>query len=476
MRAPYGHAPLPAEHLERLDEVLDEERGGDDGGNSPGGPLSSCAEAGGELLAADPLAGREEGHREEEEVVAGVEAVPEGGHGVGGGERASGAHVDVAGKPVRRLLVPSGGEDLQVRRGLELEDVDVVGVLPSDGIALVVKALESGVPDIVGSLGVLPGEVVLEADAEEGEPLVRVTLVPGRSVDEADTGTGGDEDRVVVLGIGGVQDGELSGSHYEEDHAGEGDEQGLECGPNLGGDLALGLSVGVVQEGSVSGGLVNGELVGGAGQDVGKAEGVPEELEEARHLLQGEPAALLGGAADLAPLGKALSVIEVPGNGVELDGQDHVRAGEVKVPPEVVDELAVEVAQDAVEDDEGRDDRLGDLAGEDEEEEVRSEGRNQLMDPLDAERELQQERPEQEGEQVLRLAVGEGGHHHAKGVAEEEAEGVRECVVIKADLVRQSSDLRLEDGGNKAHRGLGIGLERVNKVNTALDHGDRSRW
>jgi len=61
----------------------------------------------------------------------------------------------------------------------------------------------------------------------------------------------------------------------------------------------------------------------------------------------------------------------------------------------------VEVAKNAVSDDEGWDNSLGELRGEDFEAEVRKEGRYQLVNPLDTQGELEKERTEEEGEEVL---------------------------------------------------------------------------
>ena len=68
------------------------------------------------------------------------------------------------------------------------------------------------------------------------------------------------------------------------------------------------------------------------------------------------------------------------------------------------------------------------------------------MDPLEADGELEEEGAEEEGEEVLDLAVREVGHDETEGVAGEETESVGEGVVVEADGIGEGSDVSLDEG------------------------------
>lgn len=102
-------------------------------------------------------------------------------------------------------------------------------MVPADDLGVLVSPLVPGEPDVVGSLGILPGEVVLLPAKEERHPLVAVPLEK-REVG-LDPGGG------VVLRVRRIEDGELCTPHDEHRHANEGDEEGLEGGEEGGGSV-----------------------------------------------------------------------------------------------------------------------------------------------------------------------------------------------------------------------------------------------
>mmetsp|Transcript_11778 Transcript_11778/g.23476 ORF Transcript_11778/g.23476 Transcript_11778/m.23476 type:complete len:240 (+) Transcript_11778:145-864(+) len=194
------------------------------------------------LLASDPFARRDERHREEEHVVPRIEAVPERGESVGRHEAAAGAGVDVPSEPVGGLLVPGPRQFLEIGRRLEFEDVDVGGDVPALGVPLVVESLEAGVPQVVGSLGVLPGEVVLLAGEEQPQPAVAVAHDPGLRQDLL-----GQKGGNVALRVVRIEDGKLAAHDDENTEVQDRLEERRHRRPHVRRDLSLRLARLVVQ-------------------------------------------------------------------------------------------------------------------------------------------------------------------------------------------------------------------------------------
>lgn len=170
---PVGNGPVIRKQLERGHHILNDEGGAEHGHNTPRTPLATAGrKARSELLTANALTEGEDGDGKEEHVIAGVESMPEGTQAVGGGEATTGSDVNVTRKPVGGLHVPHGTQSLDIGGGLKFHDSNIAGGLPSLDIAFFIESLKSGVPNVIGTLGVLPCEVVLLTNEEESDPLV----------------------------------------------------------------------------------------------------------------------------------------------------------------------------------------------------------------------------------------------------------------------------------------------------------------
>lgn len=159
---PVGNSPVIRKELERSNHVLNNKGSAEHGNDTPGTPLASArGKKRSELLAADALAEGEDGNGEEEHVISGVESMPEGAETVRGHETSTSSEVHVTREPVGGLHVPHGTQSLDVGSGLELHNPNIASVLPSLDLALIVKSLEASIPNVVGTLSILPRKVVL---------------------------------------------------------------------------------------------------------------------------------------------------------------------------------------------------------------------------------------------------------------------------------------------------------------------------
>ena len=437
---PVGNGPVIRKQLEGGHHVLNDEGGAEHSHNAPRTPLAAAGrKTRSELLTADALTEGEDGDGKEEHVITGVESMPEGAQAVRGGEATTGSDVNVTRKPVGGLHVPHGAQSLDIGGGLKFHDSNIAGGLPSLDIAFIIESLESSVPNVVGALGVLPCKVVLLTNEKESDPLVQIALDPraGQELLGKDNGGG-------ILRIGRVEEGELAATDNEKSHSNDTDKESTEGRPNLTGDLALGLAIRVVEQTAVASVGVSLVLVGRAGKDGGKAEGVTEVLDDAGNLGNGPGSALLGGAVLLA-LRDEMSIVQIVRHGVKLDGDDHLRAGEVEIISQVVDVHAVQVTERHVRHEEDGDNGLGKLGREEDEHGIADQGGDHLMDPLLANGELKKEGTEKEREGMLDLAVGEHVHDNTKGVARKQAEGVIDGLGIEASGLGQT----LHIGGNE---------------------------
>ena len=236
---PVGNSPVIRKELERSNHVLNNEGSAEHGNDTPGTPLAT---AGGkersELLAADALTEGEDGNGEEEHVISRVESMPEGAETVRGHETSTGAEVHVTREPVGGLHVPHVTQSLDIGSGLEFHNPNIASGLPSLDLALIVKSLEASIPNVVGTLSILPRKVVLLTNEKQSNPLVQITANPrtGEELLGEDNGGG-------ILRIGGVKKRELAGTDNEKSHGNDTDKKGAEGGPNLTRDLALGLAI-----------------------------------------------------------------------------------------------------------------------------------------------------------------------------------------------------------------------------------------
>ena len=250
-----------------------------------------------------------------------------------------------------------------------------------------------------------------------------------------------------ILRIGGVKKGELAGTNNEKSHGNDTDKKGTEGGPNLTGDLALGLAIGIIQETAIAGVGVGLVLVSRAGQNGGKAKGVTEVLNDAGDLVDGPGSALLGGTILLAT-GEKISVVKVVGHGIKLDGDNHLRTSEVQIIAQVVDVHAVQVTESHVRHEEDGNDRLGKLGREDDEHGIAYQGGDHLMNPLLANGELKEEGTEKEGEDMLDLAVGKHVHDDAQGVAREKTKRVVDGLGIETSSFGQALHIAGDECGD----------------------------
>jgi len=160
---------------------------------------------------------------------------------------------------------------------------------------------------------------------------------------------------------------------------------------------------------------------------------------------------------------EALPVVQVVREGAQLDGEDHLRAGEVEVPTQVVEELPVEVPKHTVKHRKGGHQGLGLAEGKGKDQPVGSEGRDEVVDPLDPNRVLKKKSAHQEGENVPREAKGKLQHDQTQGVRQEETEGVAHRLLVHANEAGQGGGQFNEEGRDKNHRGANQGSKRMNK-------------
>ena len=430
---PVGNSPVIRKELECSHHVLNNEGSAEHGNDAPGTPLATTrSKTGSELLAADTLTEGEDGNGEEEHVVSGVESMPEGAETVRGREASTGSEVYITGKPVGSLHVPHGTQSLDIGSGFEFHNPNIASGLPSLDLAVIIESLEASIPNVVGTLGILPGKVVFLANEKQSNPLVQITVNPRTGQELL-----GEDNWGGILRIGGVKKRELAGTDNEKTHGNDTDKEGTEGGPNLTGNLALGLAIGIIQETAVASVGVGLVLVSRTGQDGGKAKGITEVLNNAGDLVDGPRSALLGSTILLAVREK-VSVVKVVGHAVKLDGDDHLRPSEIQIITQVVDVHAVQVTESHVRHEEDRNDSLGKLGGEDDKHGVADQRGDHLMNPLLANGELQEEGTEKEGKDMLDLAVGEHVHDDAQRVAREQTKGVVDGLGIETSSLGQT--------------------------------------
>ena len=118
---------------------------------------------------------------------------------------------------------------------------------------------------------------------------------------------------------------------------------------------------------------------------------------------------------------------------MEFLGNDHLAAGKVEIPPEVVDVGPVQMAEDAVSHDKDGDEVGVDPSGQDHKHEVDHDGREELVDPLHTEGELEQKGSREKGKDMTGLSVGQHVHDHSERIAEKETESVIACLDIESN-------------------------------------------
>mmetsp|Transcript_25849 Transcript_25849/g.53970 ORF Transcript_25849/g.53970 Transcript_25849/m.53970 type:complete len:310 (+) Transcript_25849:477-1406(+) len=308
--------------------------------------------------------------------------MPECRHAVGGKETTAGTNVNVLRQPIGSLLIPRGTQRLEVWRRFKLNHVNVVRYLPSLGIPLGVKSLESGIPNIIGPLRIHPGKVVFEPNEEKGQPRIPVTCVHrfGQHFLR-------DKNRGGILRIIGIQEGVHPRPDNEDSKTRETAEEGAHRGPHLTRDLPLRLPRLIVQKRPVAGVGVKFVLVRRTSEDGREAEGVSQKFDNSGEGRDGNVSAFLRRPILLSFVDQ-FSVVKIVSEGVELHGEHHLRSREVHVPSEIIDVLAVQVSAGDVGHHEYRDERFGHLGGENEEHDVDGQGTDQLVDPLDSDRKL----------------------------------------------------------------------------------------
>lgn len=336
-----------------------------------------------QFLAGQSFTHGQEGDTQKEEVVTGVKAVPKGRHAVGRDETATRAHVHVPGEPFGCVAVPFFREDLDARGGFKGQNVIVVVVIPAFGLALVIKAFETGVPDVAGAFGAFPSKVVLLTDDQETHPEVSETNDPCLLEE-----LGCQDDRGIVLWISGVQQGKVATGDNEKDKIDETGQEWLESRKDIARNLSLGCPILVVDVTPSTSLFVNGKFGRRTGNDIGKAKCVTKKLDQRREFLNRVLFALFRGAT-VPALGKDFAIVQVEGHHVEFLCNDHLGAREIQVIAKVVNVLTVQMGQDHV--DHGKDGDEGSrlFAGQDHEHTVGNERCDELVDPLDAENELQ---------------------------------------------------------------------------------------
>jgi hypothetical protein len=89
------------------------------------------------------------------------------------------------------------------------------------------------------------------------------------------------------------------------------------------------------------------------------------------------------------------------------------------VPAQIVDILAMQVSQDAIQHGKSGNNQDIGFAGQHMQEHVHYQCRQDLMNVLDTRGELQKEHARNKGIQVSHIAIGQGIHDHAHGIAQE---------------------------------------------------------
>mmetsp|Transcript_7988 Transcript_7988/g.22951 ORF Transcript_7988/g.22951 Transcript_7988/m.22951 type:complete len:251 (-) Transcript_7988:49-801(-) len=229
------------------------------------------------------------------------------------------------------------------------------------------------------------------------------------------------------------------------------------------------------EEAAIACAVVDGEFRSGSGQAVGEAEQVSQKFEEAGNLLQCVLRALLGGAVG-GSLGNHFSVVQVEGNHVQLLRDDHLGRGEVQIPTEVVDVLAVQMPQRHVRHREDWEHVGQRLSRQDEDHGVRQNCADHLVHPLNPHRELEQEGTYDERVCVSHVSVRNLVHDDAERVAQEEAENVRHGVNVHADRIRDDRHIILQERRGEDDRLFTDWLERVDEVQRRVDHRRYCGW
>lgn len=180
---------VEGEHHEGQNEVVEGNAGGDDTEDvvEPlvgAGRFPVLHHKAGSNLASDlAMDGGGGGDGEEEHVIAGVEAVPEGGDEVCEVEVERGrcAVVDVATQPEISRLVPALARVAQ-RLGRFVRDyTNVLDTIPLRFSCRFVNSIVTDPTHASGAFCDLPSKVVFEADPEERQPNLEVSVEPRRA-------------------------------------------------------------------------------------------------------------------------------------------------------------------------------------------------------------------------------------------------------------------------------------------------------
>mmetsp|Transcript_11049 Transcript_11049/g.16275 ORF Transcript_11049/g.16275 Transcript_11049/m.16275 type:complete len:405 (-) Transcript_11049:504-1718(-) len=314
-----------------------------------------------------------QGHGEEEEVVPRVEAVPEGRHGVGGGQAAVRARIHIPLQPALGALVPGARVLADVAAKLEAQDVHVGSTGPPNHLPFLVEALEAEASKDGGTFCQLPCKVVLEANHEEDEPAAQEELPIGLAA--------------LPFGIVQVGDGHLGGAHDVDGEAGDGDGQAAQAGQQAPrGAAPVGHALGAARRLALHRVRVVRVLKGWTGEDVGEVVGVAKVLEgggqrvDGKVLASGQDLVVVldlpgqglhllwigaGVALQSLQLGRVglgdflllcqplLAVKQVEPEAGQLHGQHHLWPSEVQAPPHVVSVHPVEMSRTHVGQDKG---------------------------------------------------------------------------------------------------------------------------
>mmetsp|Transcript_4406 Transcript_4406/g.6750 ORF Transcript_4406/g.6750 Transcript_4406/m.6750 type:complete len:266 (+) Transcript_4406:371-1168(+) len=264
--------------------------------------------------------------------------MPESGHSIRCDEASTRSHVNVAREPVGRLLVPRRRQNLERWCSLKLHNVHIVGIFPAKRCTVSIKSLKPRVPNIVRALRILPCKVILLAHKKQRYPSVCIALEP-RLLQKG----GSQNHRKRILRIIRVQQWKHAAPDDEDAHTEQRGQKGFERRPHIARNVTLRLAIGTVQQSSIARIQVSFVFVRRSSECGGETKGVSEVLEQVGEFLNGKWSAFLSGAVFLT-LGKQISIVKIVAQGIEFDGQDHLRTCEVHVVSEVVDELAVEMA------------------------------------------------------------------------------------------------------------------------------------